>query len=185
MGLHILTVSPESFLLVCTKYGRCYFVVAICGLCLFLTVPLVCLQSLIVVLPGGTCLISNKTKRLDFWLTLALEAYDLMQYLNGYPIFHGYSLDASQCYASLSNHSSSVGNVSGYRCVSDCRSRGREFDPGPVPYFCGDWSWNHFYGYSPPFLWFIQKGLLSVTSESVCTNYWLAACSSLPRKKCG
>ena len=33
---------------------------------------------------------------------------------------------------------SAVGNVSGYRCVSDCRSRGREFDPGPVPYFCGD-----------------------------------------------
>ena len=30
---------------------------------------------------------------------------------------------------------SAVGNVSGYRCVSDCRSRGREFDPGPVPYF--------------------------------------------------
>ena len=24
---------------------------------------------------------------------------------------------------------SAVGNVSGYRCVSDCRSRGREFDP--------------------------------------------------------
>ena len=35
---------------------------------------------------------------------------------------------------------SAVGNVSGYRCVSDCRSRGREFDPGPVPYFRGDWS---------------------------------------------
>ena len=31
-----------------------------------------------------------------------------------------------------------VGNVSGYRCVSDCRSRGREFNPGPVPYFRGD-----------------------------------------------
>ena len=29
-------------------------------------------------------------------------------------------------------------NVSGYRCVSDCRFRGREFDPGPVPYFRGD-----------------------------------------------
>ena len=29
---------------------------------------------------------------------------------------------------------SAVGNVSGYRCVSDCRSRGRKFDPGPVPY---------------------------------------------------
>ena len=28
---------------------------------------------------------------------------------------------------------SAVGNVSGYRCVSD-----REFDPGPVPYFSGD-----------------------------------------------
>ena len=33
---------------------------------------------------------------------------------------------------------SAVGNVSGYRCVSDCRSRGREFDPAPVPYFRGD-----------------------------------------------
>ena len=33
---------------------------------------------------------------------------------------------------------STVENVSGYRCVSDCRSRGREFDPGPVPYFRGD-----------------------------------------------
>ena len=80
---------------------------------------------------------------------------------------------------------SPVGNVSGYRCVSDCRSRGREFDPGPVPYFRGDWSWNNFYGHSPPFRWFIQEGLLSVTSKSMCTNYWLTACSSLPRKKCG
>ena len=34
--------------------------------------------------------------------------------------------------------SSAVGNVSGYRCVPDCHSRGREFDPGPVPYFRGD-----------------------------------------------
>ena len=33
---------------------------------------------------------------------------------------------------------STVGNVSGYRCEADCRSRGREFDPGPVPYFRGD-----------------------------------------------
>ena len=33
---------------------------------------------------------------------------------------------------------SAVGNVSGYKCVSDCKSRGREFDPGPVPYFLGD-----------------------------------------------
>ena len=34
--------------------------------------------------------------------------------------------------------SSAVGNVSGNRCESDCRSGGREFDPGPVPYFRGD-----------------------------------------------
>ena len=80
---------------------------------------------------------------------------------------------------------SAVGNVSGYRCVTDCRSRGREFDPGPVPYFRGYWSWNNFYGHSPPFRWFIQEGLSSVTSESMCTNYWLTACSSLPRKKYG
>ena len=33
---------------------------------------------------------------------------------------------------------SAVSNVSGHRCMSDCRSRGREFDPGPVPYFRGD-----------------------------------------------
>ena len=33
---------------------------------------------------------------------------------------------------------SAVGNVSGNRCESDCKSRGREFDPGPVPYFRGD-----------------------------------------------
>ena len=77
---------------------------------------------------------------------------------------------------------SAVGNVSGYKCVPDCKSRGREFDPGPVPYFRGDWSWNNFYGHSPPFRWFIQEGLLSVTSESMCTNYWLTACSSQPRK---
>ena len=33
---------------------------------------------------------------------------------------------------------SAVGNTSGNRWESDCRSRGREFDPGPVPYFLGD-----------------------------------------------
>ena len=80
---------------------------------------------------------------------------------------------------------SAVGNVSGNRCQSDCRSRGREFNPGAVPYFRGDWSWNYFYGHSPPFRLIIQEGLLSVTSESMCTKYWLTACSSLPRKKCG
>ena len=77
---------------------------------------------------------------------------------------------------------SAVGNMSGNRCESDFRSRDLEFDPRPVPYFRGDWSWNNFYGHSPPFRWIIQEGLLSVTSESMCTKYWLTACSSLPRK---
>ena len=38
----------------------------------------------------------------------------------------------------LAGPHSAVGNVSGYRCVSDCRSRGHEFDLGLVPYFRGD-----------------------------------------------
>ena len=38
----------------------------------------------------------------------------------------------------LAGPHSAVGNLSGNRCKSDCRSRGREFDPGSVPYFCGD-----------------------------------------------
>ena len=29
------------------------------------------------------------------------------------------------------------GPLSAFCSVSDCRSRGREFDPGPVPYFRG------------------------------------------------
>ena len=33
---------------------------------------------------------------------------------------------------------STVSNMSDCRYVSDCRSRGREFDPGPVSYFHGD-----------------------------------------------
>ena len=44
-------------------------------------------------------------------------------------------------------------------------------------------SYINFYGHSPPFRWIIQEGLLSVTSESMCTKYWLTACSSLPMKK--
>ena len=37
---------------------------------------------------------------------------------------------------------SAVGNVSGNRCESDCRSRGRGFDPCPVPSF-SSLSLNH------------------------------------------
>ena len=70
---------------------------------------------------------------------------------------------------------SAVGNASGNRCESDCRSRGSEFDPSPVPYFRAYWSWNNLYGHSRPFCWLNQEGLLSVTSESMCTKYWLTA----------
>ena len=68
------------------------------------------------------------------------------------------------------------------RCESDSGSRGREFDPGLVPYFRGDWSWNNFDSHFPPYRWIMQEGLLSVTSKSMCTKYWLTASSSLLRK---
>ena len=48
------------------------------------------------------------------------------------------SVDPDQTAPIATGPRSAVGNVSGYRCVSDCRSKGREFDPGPVPYFRGD-----------------------------------------------
>ena len=35
------------------------------------------------------------------------------------------------------------------------------------------------------FLLLIQEGLLSITSEIICTKYWLTPWSSLPRKKSG
>ena len=39
------------------------------------------------------------------------------------------------CSALKTGPRSAVCNMSGNRCVSGCRSRGPEFDPGPVPYF--------------------------------------------------
>ena len=35
---------------------------------------------------------------------------------------------------------SAVSNMSDYRCVSDCRSRAREFNASLVPYFCENFS---------------------------------------------
>ena len=60
-------------------------------------------------------------------------------------------------------------NVSGYRCVSDCRSRGRGLDPGPVPYFRGDWSWNNFYGQTPPSADLFKKGCCQLQAK-VCAQ---------------
>ena len=55
---------------------------------------------------------------------------------------HGQSNVGLMCYCkpcrSLTGPRSAVGNVSDYRCVSDCSFRGREFDPRSVPYFRGD-----------------------------------------------
>ena len=45
---------------------------------------------------------------------------------------------------------STVGNVSDYICEYDCRSRGREFDLGLVPYFM-EIDHEIIYSHSPPF----------------------------------
>ena len=47
-------------------------------------------------------------------------------------------VSSSEPQPSLTVPSSAVGNVSGNSYESDCRSRGREFDPCSVPYFSGD-----------------------------------------------
>ena len=46
-------------------------------------------------------------------------------------------LDNFLCLCCTGPHST-VGNLSDCSYVSDCRSRSREFNPGPVPYFRGD-----------------------------------------------
>ena len=46
--------------------------------------------------------------------------------------------DALNAFRLYAGPCSAVGNVSDNRCESDCRSRGREFNLGPVPYLCGD-----------------------------------------------
>ena len=61
----------------------------------------------------------------------------LAKYLTAWSLSSPSGIDPSIKHIQTGPHSA-VGNVSGYRCVSDCRSRGREFDPGPVPYFRGD-----------------------------------------------
>ena len=76
---------------------------------------------------------------------------------------------------------SAVGNVSGYRCMSDCRSRGREFDPCPVTIDHEIISTVILLPSAESFM----KGCCQLQARSVCTKYWLTACSSLPRKKCG
>ena len=60
---------------------------------------------------------------------------------------------------------------------TDRRFRDRKFDPGPVPYFPGDYEIIS----TVILLLLIQEGL-SVTSNTMCTKYWLTVKLSLPRK---
>ena len=53
--------------------------------------------------------------------------------------------------------------------VIDCRSRGRELDPGPISYFHGAFSMVIL------LLPLIQEELLSATNKSMCTEKWLTA----------
>ena len=67
----------------------------------------------------------------------------------------------------------------GNSCESDCRSRGREFNPGRVPYFHGDYeiiSTVILLPYAESF----KKDCCQLQAK-VCAQS--TACSSLPRKK--
>ena len=87
----------------------------------------------------------------------------------------------------ISGRHSAVGNVSGNRRESDCTA-----DPGVVSLIPAR---SHTFVEIDheiistvillPSAESFKKGCLSATSESMCTKYWLTACSSLPRKKCG
>ena len=54
---------------------------------------------------------------------------------------------------------------------SNCRSRGREFDSGPIPYIIE--SDHEIISTVIILLPLIQEGLLSVTSQIMCMKYWL------------
>ena len=78
----------------------------------------------------------------DYIMLHSVQLKNMYSYLNSSlklsDIVRGLSCQQSYNNLLFTGPRSAVGNVSGYRCVSDCRSKGREFDPGPVPYFRGD-----------------------------------------------
>ena len=75
--------------------------------------------------------------------------------------------------------------MSGNRCESYCKSRGREFDAGPVTYFRGEWSGNNFLN--------ITKRITTLTNKHIpnrlinarkTDSTWLTTCvKKLIRKK--
>ena len=67
---------------------------------------------------------------------------------------------------------------------ADCSSKGREFDPGPVPNLGGGWSWNHLFCHSAPsadskkllFSYmrsYVHKGLVNRLVQLAKENVWL------------
>ena len=64
----------------------------------------------------------------------------------------------------LTRPCSAFSNVSGYRCVPDCKSRGHELDPSPVQDFPGHWSLHLF------LVILNQEGLLQakICARSTC-----------------
>ena len=58
--------------------------------------------------------------------------------------------------------------------MSDCRSRGHKFDPGPVPYFCGEIiSTASLLPSADSRRVVVSYKQKHVYSESMCTKYWL------------
>ena len=83
--------------------------------------------------------------------------------------FHSYKRKSDK-FVQIS-HSYNTRPVSTVRNASECRSWGRRFDPSLVPYFV---EIDHgIISTVILLLSLIQEGLLSVTSESMCTKYWL------------
>ena len=65
--------------------------------------------------------------------------YHILSHQIGVSAVSTYLIKLCQTYPILTGLRSAVCNVSGNRCESDCRSRGREFDRGLVPFFLGDY----------------------------------------------
>ena len=80
---------------------------------------------------------------------------------------------------------STVGNLSDYRCASNCRSRGWSLIT-PRSYTFVDID-DEIISTVILFLRLIhsREGWLSVTSESMCTNYWLTLIRDCPGKCLG
>ena len=74
-------------------------------------------------------------------LCICLSKINMYMYVNvNYMIKIQLKPEQNRCTPCSHETNSLPGRIaqSGNRCEYDCRSRGREFDPGSVPYFRGD-----------------------------------------------